>query len=357
MTTTAASPPARIAVFRALQLGDLLCAVPALRALRAKWPKAHITLIGLPWARDFVRRIPYVDDFMEFPGYPGLPEREPDHAALPGFYEAARARNFDLAIQLHGSGETTNGIVAEFGARECAGFLPRGAANPDPRLFLPWPEHLPEVRRLLALTTHLGAQPQGEELELPILPEEHEAFSRLRAGMGLQPKGYVCVHAGARLASRRWPPKRFAQVADRLAQTGLSVVLTGTEAEASLIAEVREAMQEPSIDLAGQTTLGTLTALVAQAQLVLCNDTGMSHVAAAVGTPSVVVCCGADPYRWRPLNLLRHRVVWLAAPCRPCSYDRCPTEHACAEGVEPSAVSAQALDLLAMHGVHDHVRA
>src|SRR3954453_11632102 len=110
--------PRRIAVFRALQLGDLLCAVPALRALRRAFPQAAISLIGLPWARDFVTRFSHlVDRFVEFPGYAGLPERPPDPGAWPAFVEQSHEAAYDVAIQLHGSGERTNAIVAALGAR------------------------------------------------------------------------------------------------------------------------------------------------------------------------------------------------------------------------------------------------
>lgn len=336
----------KIAVFRALQLGDLLCAVPALRALRKGRPTAQITLVGLPWARDFVARLPHIDDFIEFPGWPGMPERKPDPSAIPAFLETLHDRHFDLAIQLHGSGTLSNPLLAVFGARRMAGFFQPGEPCPDPQGFIPWPEGLPEIRRLLALTTHLGLPDCGETLELPILPEERTAWESMRQELPLQASGYVCIHPGARLASRRWLPERFASVADRLAATGLSVLLTGTLEEAPLLSAIRQAMRHPAIDLGGHTSLGTLAALVASARLVVCNDTGMSHVAAAVGTPSVVISSGADAGRWQPLDTLRHRVLWHAAPCRPCAWERCPTEHECATGIGVEAVIDASLNLL-----------
>ena len=121
-------PIERIGVFRALQLGDLLCTTPALRALRAAFPKAHITLIGLPWALDLVERLEYVDGLLAFPGFPGLPEREPDLAALPDFFDVAGltashnkvmgARRDESGIHAHSAGEQIGSRVSITRARE-----------------------------------------------------------------------------------------------------------------------------------------------------------------------------------------------------------------------------------------------
>src|SRR5690348_4262918 len=99
-----AESPKRIIILRALKLGDLLVAVPAFRALRAAWPSSEIVLLGLPWARSFVARYAcYLDGFRELPGFPGLPEVEPQIGRIPAFLAAMQAERFDLAIQLHGN--------------------------------------------------------------------------------------------------------------------------------------------------------------------------------------------------------------------------------------------------------------
>lgn len=329
-------PPRRVAVLRALQLGDLLCAVPALRAIRAAWPGAEIVLIGLPWARAFAERFDnYVDGFREFPGWPGLPERAPEVGRLPSFLAEIQAERFDLAVQLHGSGPFVNPLVALFGAARSAGFALPGGYRPDPELFCPWPGRGLETRRLLALTEFLGLPAQGEHLEFPVREADRRALGAIGGASELVPGGYACVHPGASVEARRWPPERFAAVADAIAARGLSIVLTGTSGEAGLCRSVARAMHHPVIDLAGRTDLGTLAALLEGARLLVCNDTGVSHIAAGLGLPSVVISTGDNPARWAPIDDRRHRVL-----CRD-------------PGVEAGEAIARVMDLLD-HGDSPH---
>jgi ADP-heptose:LPS heptosyltransferase len=229
------SAPRRVAVLRALQLGDLLCAVPASRALRASRLRTEIVLVSLPWALAFVRRFQeYVDGIIEFPGYPGLPERDPNVAALPMFFEQIRRRRFDLAIQIHGCGTITNPLVEQFGARLTAVLFQRGEACPDSARFLPYSDRGLEIDRLLSLVEFLGIPPYGSHLEFPLSDEDRRGLEGLPKFHDLIPGTFVCVHVGASTPSRRWPLENLVAVARHLAVQGLSIVLTGSGGESGL---------------------------------------------------------------------------------------------------------------------------
>lgn len=340
--------PQRVVLVRALVLGDMLCAVPAFRALRAALPRAHLVLIGLPWARDFVARFAkYLDGFLEFPGFPGLTERSPNIGQIPAFLQTAQQARFDLAIQMHGSGLLTNPLTTLLGARQTAGFYQPGHWCPDPDWFLPYPGQEPEVDRLLRLLDFLGVPRCGEALEFPLHEEDHEALQTIPQVRRLQPGTYVCIHPGASVAARRWRLDGFAAVADALAQAGLKIVLTGSLAEADLADAVSRQMNAPAVNLAGRTSLGSLAALFSGARLVVCNDTGVSHLAAALRVPSVVIVLSSDPVRWAPADQHRHRVVAYPVSCRPCGHAICPIDFACSKGITTKAVTQTALDLLA----------
>jgi ADP-heptose:LPS heptosyltransferase len=331
-------PPRRIAVFRALQLGDMLCAVPALRALRRHCPQAHITLIGLESVQAFVQRFSaYIDELMLFPGIPAFPEQAARPQALPAFYRETRARGFDLALQLHGSGTQSLEIVRQLGARAHGGFVPE-AGMAQPGRLMPWPDDLPEPARYTALMRFLGVPVDSEALEMPLTNSDIAEARRTAQACGIDPATTIFIHPGARLRSRRWPVERYAEVAQALARRGWRIAVTGSASERDLTATVAAAAGDAAVDLADRTSLGGLAALLAKAPLLICNDTGVSHVAAGVRAPSVVIACGSDVARWAPLDRARHAVLADHPPCRPCAHDVCPVGHICARNVSVQAV-------------------
>jgi len=303
----------RIAVLRALQLGDLLVAVPALRALRHAYPSAHLALVALPWARTFVERFSrYVDELVEYPGAPA---------------------DYDLVLQMHGDGSCTNAVALALGGKRTAGFYRPGNDCPDRELFVEWDDRENEVLRCLRLAERVGARTLAPQLEFALTRADLAEWAALRLS------NYVVVHAGSQLPSRRWPAERFGAVADWLAKRGFEVVLTGTAGEPVVSSAAR--------NLIGKTSLGALAALVARARLVVCNDTSVSHIAAAMRTPSVVIACGSDPRRWAPLDHRLHRVLWQDMECRPCMNADCPIGHPCALSISPVSVIKEASRMLA----------
>lgn len=301
-----------VAVFRALHLGDMLCAVPALRALRSALPAARIALVGLPWARQFATRFAcYVDEFIAFPGHPLLPEQPVRQGELGPFYAALCERRFTLGLQLHGSGDISNEIVTGFGAQAVAGYTRGEPAMLEHTVLYPYPEVGAEPERLLSLVERLGASAAGDHLEFPLAQEDDRELHASGVAGGLAPGGYICIHPGARTREKCWPARHFAEVGDRLAdEFGVQVVLTGSADEAALASEVAGRMRAPAINAAAPISIGAMAALMKNARLLVCNDTGVSHIAAGLKLKSVVIFSKADIARWAPLDRHNHRCIW-----------------------------------------------
>ncbi len=301
----------RIVLLRALHLGDFLCSVPALRALRERFPKAEITLVGLPWARELVTRYSYVDVFLEFPGYRCLEGVGWSPARSWDFFQQARAAEYDLAIQMHGDGSKSNRFVAQLGAKATVGYRTpeeTGRGLLDLELQMRPREH--EIARCLRLVEALGAA-GTPELEFRITLADWLEIEAVAEQTGLDlGRPMIAVHPGAKDPARRWPAERFAATASRLApELGAQVVITGGAGEVPLAEQVASSVAAPTFVLAGRTSIGGLAALLATQKLLVTNDTGVSHLAAAVRTPSVVLFGPTDPARWAPLDARRHRAV------------------------------------------------
>ncbi|MBD2114226.1 MULTISPECIES: glycosyltransferase family 9 protein [Cyanophyceae] len=310
---------AHILVVRSLPgLGDLLCAVPALRSLRSAYPFAKITWLGLPGTEWFSQRFNYlIDHWLPFPGFPGIPEGWQSPQKTVEFLGQIQGQHYDLVLQLHGNGSSINSFLVLLGARQQAGFYLPGQFCPEPRYFLPYPQRGSEADRLLRLMEFLGLPEQRPELEFPLSEDEHEAGLQLLKSHNLSLGQYICLHPGANSADRRWSIDGFTRVAQSLANQGYRIVLTGTDSERGLTAQICAAVGAASLDFAGCTALGELAVVLQQAALLICNDTGISHLGAALKVSSVVVFSNSEVERWAPSNSAsgkgleqgRHRTV------------------------------------------------
>jgi ADP-heptose:LPS heptosyltransferase len=305
----------KIAVFRALQLGDMLCIIPTIRAVRHAYPKAAITLIGLAWQKDFVARFPeYFDEFIDFPGWPGLPERSWDAEACVSFLSSMQQRKFDLVLQMQGNGILTNSMCLLWNGKLTAGVRKATEKAPGEGVFvISQDDDDHEILRFQKLLAPLGIPQRGASLEFNLLTDEVAAFQKLSQKLNLQENRYVCIHPGARDPRRRWPVEDFARVARALHAKGQKVVITGSLQETEIMDQLQREAEVPtihSIREGGDISLGLLAALIKHSALLVSNDTGVSHIASALKVPSVIIFSQhSSQQRWAPLDQHLHRAL------------------------------------------------
>ena len=345
----------RIAVLRANRLGDFLLALPALEALRAAYPGAEIVLLAREWHSRFLAGRPGpVDRVVPVPPTRGVVDDEPeDPAAVDVFVTAMRAERFDLAVQMHGGGRWSNPLTARLGARCTVGL--RAPDAPPLDRTLPYSWYQSEVLRYLELVELVGADPVTLHPRLSLMDSDRAEA----AAAGLPDGPLVALHPGAEDPRRRWPAESFAAVGDGLAAAGATVLVTGSAAERSVVAEVVGAMAEPALSLVDSLSIGGLAAVYERCAVVVANDTGPRHLAEAIGTPTVgIIWCG-NLLNFGPLGRGRHRthVAWVTA-CPVCGaalpepdlpaphHGRCPHEACWVDPVESAAVLGSATELL-----------
>lgn len=274
-------------VLRALGLGDLATAVPALRALRRAHPRYELVLAAPAELAPLAAATGAVDRLHVTPA----------HIRTPIETLYWRGRRPRLAVNLHGSGpESHRALLATRPTRLLAFASPAAGYPIGPQ----WNDDEHEVLRWCRLLRWAGIPADPGDLMLPAPPSPR----------GL--RGTVVVHPGASGPERRWPVVRFAAVARVLARGGHRVVVTGSRSETEEAAAVAGgAGLPPSAVLAGRTDLNTLGGLIASARLLVCGDTGVAHLATAYGTPSVVLFGPISPAMWGPPpGRDRHVVLW-----------------------------------------------
>ncbi|MBA2581243.1 MAG: glycosyltransferase family 9 protein [Thermoleophilaceae bacterium] len=317
----------RIAVLRANDLGDLVFALPALEALRVTYPDAEITLLAKEWHRELLgSRAGPVDRVIAVPAHRGVREdREPEELELESFFAAMAAERFDVALQMHGGGRFSNAFVARLGARITAGARTPDAPALDRSITYVYLQ--PEVLRQLEIVGLVGAPPAGLEPRLAVTDEDRGQASAHVAVDG----PLVVLQPGASDPRRRWPVERFAAVGDALAASGAAIVVNGDGSERALAAELAGSMRAPVRDLSGLLSLGGLTGVLARARLVVSNDSGPLHLAAAVGAPTVGIYWGPSAINGMLAARRDHRpLVSFTLACPRCGADslRSPCDHA-----------------------------
>jgi lipopolysaccharide heptosyltransferase II len=323
-------------------LGDVLMSTPAIRALRETLG-CRITLLTSPAGSAVAGLIPEVDDTMVFSA-PWM--KTAAHGADRAVMKQITRRRFDAAVIF---------TVYSQSALPAAYFcylsgIPRRLAhcreNPY-HLLTDWvPDPEPgltrhEVRRQLDLAAAVGCRTSDERLSFRVPDSARRVVDAMKLKRPL-----IVVHPGASAASRRYPPESFARAIELLSlQMACEAVFTGDSAEADLVEGVRKRMSVRSHSLAGRLGLPELGALIADADLLVCNNTGPAHIAAAVGTPVVDLYALTNPQHtpWQVMS----RVLNHDVPCRNCYKSVCPAgHHECLRGVPPEAVAAAAVELL-----------
>lgn len=352
--STTADPPRerlesveRIAVLRPNAIGDFVFALPALAALRAAYPRAHIVYLGRRWHREFLEARPgAVDETLELPPIPGVgapPEIAADAARIDAFVELLRARRFDLALQWYGGGGHANPFVQRLGARCTAGLRAEGAAPLD--RWLRYEQWRNERLRLLEAASLVGAPPADLAARLAVTARDRAQLHRY----GEPPDAPIAVlQPGASDPRRRWPAERFAAVGDALADAGAIVAVNGSTEERALVEQVIRAMRSPAASLC-DLPLGALVALLERARVLVSNDTGPLHLADAVGTPSVGIFWLPNLLAAQPLVAGEQRFAFsMQTDCPVCGVrnvrTRCPHETSYVDEVTLDEVLALALE-------------
>lgn len=315
-------------------IGDVLMTTPAIRAIKESRPGRQITLLTSPAGVEIASLVPELDDVIVYDA-PWMKATAPRTNSQPEFemVEKLRGLSFDAAV-----------IFTVF------------SQNPLPSAFLCYLANIPlrlahchenpyqlltnwvldpepscgirhEVRRQLDLVATIDCCIKNERMSLRVPEDAHHHILHLLSELGIDlERPLVVIHPGATATSRRYPPEGFAEVARRLVlDANFQVIFTGSESERELVEGIQAGMDTDSHALVGCLNLAELSALIELAPLVISNNTGPVHIAAALGTPVVDLYALTNPQH-TPWGV-PHRVLFHDVPCKFCYKSICPEGH------------------------------
>lgn len=353
MSAGAWSRARHILAVRLDNLGDVLMTTPALRALRGPPPGRRITLLTSASGVEAAPFIPEVDAVIRYDAPWMKATRGDAPADLARVLRELASQPIDAAAIFTVYSQSP--LPAALLCHQAGIPLRLAHCRENPYALLtdwvpesePGPQVRHEVQRQLDLVARVGAGTADARLSFRTRPADHERLFAVLERARVNPYGdWIVVHPGATAPSRRYPPELYARALRGLAGAiDGPLLLTGSAAERRLVEQIRRDVGSPAISLAGRLGLGELGALIERAELLISNNTGPVHVAAAVGTPVVDLYALTNPQHtpWQ----VPHRVLYHDVPCRNCYKSVCPQgHHDCLRGVAPARVVRAARELL-----------
>lgn len=353
----------RILCVRLDNMGDVLMTTPAMRALKRQCPERHLTLLASPSGAALA---PYLEDVDEVMArwVPWVKRPDEENEPCDDLIAGLRHGNFDAAVIF-----TVYSQSALPAALAChlAG-IPRVLAhvreNPY-ELVGDWVKETEpergvrhEVRRQLDLVASVGAQCADVSLCFRTRSKDRARMRAALQARGVRADSWVVIHTGATAASRRYGAHNYSRVISELHKSGRALVLTGSAHERAAVQGIIEhsGVSKGAYNLAGDLDLGALGCLIEDADLLVSNNTGPVHIAAAVQTPIVDLYALTNPQH-TPWNVA-HRLLHRDVPCKYCYRSVCPERtNACLEGVSPREVVDAARELLAQRRTRPDRRA
>lgn len=327
----------RVLVIRLRSIGDTVLATPSLFALKRFLPEAQVDILVEDWVAPLLADHPHVDNVITL-------ERGGFLTRL-GVARELRAERYDVVYNLHG-GTTATFLARATGARHRVGFKSYQYANlhttlaPSP-LFLWGQQKTHSVEQQLALLGWTGVPVTDRpRTHLGISSSAVASVNQQLAAAGLGDRQIALIHPAAAFETKRWAVENFARIAEFVSERGLAPVAIAAPHEAQIVNDLagEASVQILSLDL----SLPEVTALAARSQLFVGNDSGIAHIASAVGTPSVVIFGSSNVAHWRPWNRAKAEVVFEAMPCQPCHGYFCEkfSQPECILRVPPARVAA-----------------
>ncbi len=326
-------------------VGDAVMTMPALEAVRANFPDAHVTVLARPWVIPLLENHPAVNRVIPYRRGDGLKE---DFLEIIRVIRQIRGQGFDLAILFQNAFEAAlltflGGIKNRVGYNtDGRGFLlSHGVRRRDDIM----KGH--QVEYYLAILRGMGWEAKSKDPTLFVDPKEIENLGAVLLTNGINEGDFVVALSPGAIygPAKRWPAERFAQIGDWATEKwGAKVLILGSEGEKEICEGVSVAMKQPALDLSGMTSLPGAMALIKRCGFFVTNDSGLMHVAAAIGVPLVAIFGSTDPIATGPRGP-KARIVQHETECAPCLKPECPEDYRCMLSITPEEVWQEMDDL------------